>query len=554
MAWDAFAGAIALCATAALALAAYRASRRGASPFAVALCATFAGVALLESFGVRAQVAAWMLLALYLLLLDLDSPWVWCAVPVAALWSNLHASATLAPFVAAAAAAGAALDERAFGPRARRLSAVAAAAALAICCNPFGWQLPAYAFALVQSPIKAYIVEWSVTSLSTWAFTYGTLPLLLIAAYAGTRSTRRAADAVVFAAFALLMLGAARNIALFGIAASPIAALALSRTVPWFAERRSTDALPPRLAWTLPAISLAVAIGVAVVLLRSTERSQETLATPALAALARQPGPHRVLCGDFAWCGLLVGAPGVSVFLDGRADPFPPEVWNELISIERLEDGWRAKLAARRVNAVVVARGTALDQALERTAPWRAIFSDAKYRLWVLPSAGVGFGAGHQPQRSRREFLSARRVLARVPGVARIGVVLGETLEQPDIESFVHLGARRVPALGKLAREQLAAVERFRGAVVREGFLRAALLERRVAVRDVRGEAPHVDDRILQVDRDVAARGEVALDVAVADDGRNRLANVARRGAQALRRELRVRVGPKDFAQLAPGR
>ena len=334
-----------------------------------------------------------------------------------------------------------------------RLCAVAAASALAICCNPFGWQLPAYAFALVQSPIKAYIVEWSVTSLGTWAFTYGALPLLLIAAYAGTRRTRRAADAVVFAAFALLMLGAARNIALFGVAASPIAALALSRTAPLFAERRSAQA-PPRVAWTLPAFPWSQSAWPSCSCARRND--PRNLATPALAALARQPGPHRVLCGDFAWCGLLVGAPACRCSSTAAPIRFRPK-FDELISIERLEDGWRAKLAARRVNAVVVARGTALDQALERTAPSRAIFSDAKYRLWVLPSAGVGFGAGHQPQRSRREFLSARRVLARVPGVARIGVVLGETLEQTDVESLVHLGARRVPALGKLAREQLAA-------------------------------------------------------------------------------------------------
>ncbi len=427
--WDLFSSGVALCATAALALSAYRGVRGGASATAVAVAATFTGIALLESFGTRAQVFAWPAFALYLLVLDFDAPVVWFALPVAALWSNVHASATIAPLLAAAAACGAAFDERRFGPRARRLTWVALGSAVAICCNPFGWHLPAYALSLVTSPIKSYIVEWKVTDLGETSFAFGALPLLLIAAYAGTRSTRRWSDALLFGLLALAMLGAARNIALFGLGAGPIVALALTRVVPWFVRDPAEPALPRGVAWGFPVVALAVAGGVAVALLQSTKRVEVTMPVAILDSLRREPGDHRLLCADFAWCSFVVGEPGISVFLDGRADPYPPAVWDDFLDVLRLHEVWRERIAARRINTVLVARDTPLDQALARTPPWRAIFSDAKFRLWVLPSARVGVGTRHEPQRSGRELFGARRVLPRVTGVAGVGMVLGQPLE-----------------------------------------------------------------------------------------------------------------------------
>ncbi|MBD5657516.1 MAG: hypothetical protein IAI50_20400, partial [Candidatus Eremiobacteraeota bacterium] len=219
-AWDVFAGAIALCAAGALGLAAYRAERLGASPRAIAVCAALGGVALFESFGVRAQVVAWPLIALFLLLLDLEGPWAFAAIAVAAVWSNLHASAVLAPVIAALFAAGAVCQTRRFDARARRLSVIAVASLVAICCNPFGWHLPHYAIGLFGSPIRAYIAEWKVTDLDDTSFAFGALPLLVAAMLACIgRSRARIGDLFVMAAFTILVLGAARNVALFGLVA-----------------------------------------------------------------------------------------------------------------------------------------------------------------------------------------------------------------------------------------------------------------------------------------------------------------------------------------------
>jgi hypothetical protein len=402
--WMLFSGGIALCAVAALVLAALWAERRGASPKAIALCTVFAGIALFESFGVRAQVAAWPLLIGFLMLLESEGPAAWCALAVAALWSNVHGSAVLAPVLATLVGAGAWFDARRLTRRVARIFAIALGSLGAICLNPFGWKLPAYALMLFRNPIKANIMEWKVTGIEDPSFAYGAFPLLLAAVVVGiARSSEgrpfRWERLIVFAAFSWLMLGAARNIALFALVALPAVAVALTRNVPWFA-RDPDDVDTGRFAWIprfgLPAVAMTMSVVVAGLLLHG-DRQNDNLADPALAALARQPGSHRVLCTDFAWCGLLVGKPHMRVFLDGRADPYPERVWDDYLDIARLRPRWRAKLDSNRVDAVVAGRGAPLDQALAVSGGWRAAYADKRYRLW-LRAGTAELGAVRQGQ------------------------------------------------------------------------------------------------------------------------------------------------------------
>ncbi len=382
--WVVFAGSVALAASIALAIAALHAERLGASPRANVLCTCAAGVALFASFGVRAQVVAWPLVALFLYLLDLESPLAYVAVAVAALWSNVHASAMLAPVLAAAAAVGTLIDE---GPRSanvRRRATIAAFCALAICCNPFGFRLPLYAIGLFSSPFKAAISEWKPTDLGDASFAIGALPLLLVAfIWVAGPSARRARDTIVLAAFAYLLLAATRNVAIFGIASLPLVASALSRRVAVFA-RMDGDALPAGPArFVLPAFAAVLALVVGVGLLRSEARRDDGVAIRAMASVATLPGERRVFCADFAWCGLAVGDPHASVFLDGRADPYPERVWDDYLTVARLHAAWRTTLDAHGVDTIVTARDSALDDALSRVRGWQTSYADRRYRVWV---------------------------------------------------------------------------------------------------------------------------------------------------------------------------
>jgi len=396
LAWDAFAGGIALCALAALALAAWHAVRRGASERAVLVCLVFAGLGLFVSFGVRVQVAAWPLLALFVLLLDLEGPWTYAAIGVAAVWSNVHASAMLAPVVAALAAGGSALDDRGWSASARRRALVALGSALAICINPFGIELPRYALALFGSPIRSQITEWLAPNLADTAFLIGALPLVLLACASVVPSRPRGArDALLLIAFAYLLFGAQRNVALFGLVALPIVAPALTRTFAFFAS--SDGAEDPRVrriaSLALPAFGAVVAVVVGIGLLHNRARTSDVIGSRAIAYVATLPGERRLFCADFAWCGLAVGIPRVRVFLDGRADPYPRSVWTAFDTIAHARPAWRATLDAYAVDTIVVAKGEPLDEVLGLgvSGVWRESYRDDGFRVWIRTRvSGIG--------------------------------------------------------------------------------------------------------------------------------------------------------------------
>lgn len=200
----------------------------------------------------------------------------------------------------------------------------------------------------------------------------------------------RPRDLVVFAALAFLSLSAVRNVPLFSLVALPLVAVALTRVVPWFAAETGDAARPHPLAtFGLPAFSLVLAVVVAVGLLRATERNGDLAQPRALAALVALPGDHRVLCTDFAWCSHLLGHAHASVFLDGRADPFPPDVWTDYVTIVRLDPAWSQRVAARRIDTILAGTGAPLDQALARTAPWRLAYANATYHLWTRRDGAV---------------------------------------------------------------------------------------------------------------------------------------------------------------------
>lgn len=389
--WNLFAGGIAFCALAALAIAAWHAERRGASPRAIVVCTVLTGIGLFASFGVRVQVAAWPLLVLFLVLLDLEGPLAFAAIAVAAMWSNVHASAMLAPILAAAAAFGTFVDDRGASPAFRRRATIALGSAIAICVNPFGVGLPIYALSLFNSPLKSQIIEWGVTDLGSYSFMFGALPMLALAWIAVVPQARRSArDLILLVAFSYLLLSAARNIALFGLVALPIVAPALTRAFTFFAPsppaRDARAARSERIAGiVMPTIGLVFAAVVAIGLLRSGERTRDTLAAHAVASLETLPGERRVFCADFAWCGLALGNPRVRVFLDGRADPYPLAVWTDFDTITRLRPSWREVLARYDVDTIVVGKDDALDQALALGASnaWRPTYADKGYRVWI---------------------------------------------------------------------------------------------------------------------------------------------------------------------------
>jgi hypothetical protein len=76
--------------------------------------------------------------------------------------------------------------------------------------------------------------------------------------------------------------------------------------------------------------------------------------------------------------------PSATVFIDGRADPYPVNVWREYRAVVDGRNAWASILAAHRVDAVLVRRDSALDSLLaDNPRLWASVGEEQRARLYV---------------------------------------------------------------------------------------------------------------------------------------------------------------------------
>jgi hypothetical protein len=369
----------------ALFLSAARAARAGAN----ALCNLFAfllgylGIG--TSYGIRAQVFAWPLFSALLYVLDYEDVRALWAVPVVVLWANVHASVMLAIPIVWVDSTLWVLRRGVGDARARIGIALAVLVPLATLATPLGIRLPLFALTFARSPIRQFIVEWRPIDVTDVAVYAGALPLLALGAYGAFRLWRAMPrDVVVGAALAVMMCMAMRNVALFSIAAIPLAANGLTLLLARF--RLPTDPMGERGPRTFMLGSAAV-LGTAifVVMLRSP-LPIGSFHPPQreFAALSATSGDHRIFCTDFTDCSVALQFPNLRVFLDGRADAYPLPIWNDFNAIRFANANWDGILKGRDVNAVLVKTGDALDLAIRlRGREWHLLQGDDFKRLYT---------------------------------------------------------------------------------------------------------------------------------------------------------------------------
>jgi hypothetical protein len=372
-----------LAAALALLLTAWRSYRRGASTFAIALTSVCVGFAMLQSFGVRAQVFGWAALAIVLLLLDLESPAVFLAIPVVALWANIHASALVAPAIVGAWALGTWIEDRAWTERVERNFVLTFGCALAVFMTPLLWHLPIYAIGLETSSIRSAISEWQPSDILFAAFSAGVLPLIAICAYFGIAAPReRWRDGMQFALVTIMAFVAVRHLPLAALVIAPMAAQRLTSVLP--AQARINAILNERFSEILVFAASAFSIVLIVVSLAKVPAiAGVALPRSAVTALGKTQGLHNLYCEDFAWCSLALAHPNLRTFVDGRCDPFPPRVWNDYLAVERVSQRWSNVLDRYSVDAVLVKDGRPLAQALALRNDWRVFYRDSKYEIFL---------------------------------------------------------------------------------------------------------------------------------------------------------------------------
>ncbi|HEY1653873.1 MAG TPA: hypothetical protein VGF86_02030 [Candidatus Tumulicola sp.] len=353
-----------------------RSRRRGVqSPLLLAACAILIGLSARGTFGVRAQVFAWPLLALLLLLLDEGDAAIWWNIPLVAIWSNVHASVILAPIVALLYAVGAAAKARAWTPTVTRYAILVPALAAASCANPLGWRIPLYALSLERSPIHSFISEWQPLRFRDYGLWLLVIPVALGIGVAWWRGVRLGPiDALVTLAFGFLAFTALRNLPIFAIAVVPIACSNITKTIPSPKVRREQ---PLELALQLIVAIVVLPIIALATFLHSDYSSVEArLPTSAIDFVAQLPGPKRLFCFDFGACSLALGHSGVRSFMDGRCDPFPLDVWDQYRVLVEAGPGWKRILRSYNITQVLTPSSSPLALAIRASKRWKVLYDD----------------------------------------------------------------------------------------------------------------------------------------------------------------------------------
>jgi len=382
-------------AAASLALVAYRSHRRGASTFATAFVTVCTGFAMLQAFGVRAQIFGWLFLSIVLLVLDLENEWTFLGLLAVALWANVHASALIAPAVIGAWAVGTWIEDRAWTVRVERNMVLAAGSLVAVCLTPLLWHLPLYAVNLETSAIRSAIAEWQPPDLLFPGLSWGLLPLIAICCYFGIAAPReRWRDGMLFALAALIAGIAVRHIPLAAMIIAPMAAQRLSSSVP--AHSRINAVLQEHVTQAFVYVCSAFVCGIVILnLAHLPQISGVTLPKKAIVTLATVPGTHNLYCEDFAWCSLALEQPNLRTFLDGRCDPFPARVWKDYLAVERVTPAWARVLAHWNVDSVLVSKTNSLAQALALQRNWHLFYHDRHYEIFVRDDVQISQARVH---------------------------------------------------------------------------------------------------------------------------------------------------------------
>jgi hypothetical protein len=370
-------------------LCAYRALRFGGSGLAIAVTMALLAVDLEGSFGIRAQVFAWLPMAALLAVLDLNGAWIFLTLPIVALWANIHGSVVLAlPLVWIDAAV--AVARRLGGGEAWRRVVVALLVPFATLATPLGIALPIFAWHLFQSPIRHAIYEWQPLAWRHDFFWGGGAPmLLLVLSCIRTLWRERARDLLWAAVLLILTIQASRNAALLGIVLTPLAARAIETIMGRFSWwplllLRSRGARALALVATVVASALVFVVSV-----RQPPRSDAWL--PPVATfnrLAELPGDRRIFCFDFSVCSLALDYPNLFVFMDGRVDAYPLWLWSDFDTIRFASRGWDARLRRYRIDTVVAGKDDPLDRALRARRDWTPLpLVDRCCRAYVLVSS-----------------------------------------------------------------------------------------------------------------------------------------------------------------------
>lgn len=344
---------------AALLLPAFALHRRGVQVRALLPWVVIGTYALASYATVRPQVISWLLLAvLVVLLVGIDAtsryrPWL--VIPLMLAWANLHGLWVVGLGVAGIYVAFTLVGRTALAPRRGTAVGMLAGAIAAPALTPAGPAGLLYPLRYLRQDDwgTAFIAEWQSADF-TDPRQLGIALLILGLILFGRRATSGwlATIAVIGLASAVL---AVRNAPLAVVLSLPMLALALDA---WLDAPRE---VPPGRARQRRILELGIAgvliVAMLVVLPQATSGSEESVFPTAAFDRLEEVDPDARLLVDYDWGGYAIhrlSDSGGQVFIDGRSDMYPREIFEDYLAIRGGSDGWQSLVGRYQVEAILL--------------------------------------------------------------------------------------------------------------------------------------------------------------------------------------------------------
>jgi len=308
-----------------------------------------------------------------------------------AVWVNMHLGWVYG-FLVLGVWLAARLWERLRNRDARLLEpiAVVGACLLATLLNPRGPEILTYpvSYFFAGKTERALIEEWQrpyFGLMVMWPLLAATIVILLSLLSRNRPRPFLIALSIIFVA---LSTQAARNVPFVALLLVPLgASVAAAR---WAAARRENDShLRVSLAF---AATFTFAIGAFVLIMSAHLHDALSGWQPSSAgypaqstAYLQEHAPDAQIFNSYEWGGYLIDKlyPPGSVFIDGRADVYGPNLVRDYVSIGLTEPGWQDKLDAYGVNAVLFPPKTFLAHALRQDPAWQEVYRDSDEDLFL---------------------------------------------------------------------------------------------------------------------------------------------------------------------------
>lgn len=395
------------CTAGTIVLLASAAALAGASPQLQLYLVGIAAVALTPYMQFRPQLFTFLLLAAILALLARrtyrGSAPLWLAIPIMALWANLHGGFIIGILTLALYAGVTLLLEwragRPTGP-ALRLVWWALGASLATLLTPYFGGTWSAVFHALRNPMTSKVIDdWQPFALFVWkgghlelSYTFFRLfALALIGTLvASVWSTPRDCDQPLVVIGLLLTCAAfvaIRNVPLAVIACVAPAARHATLSRFWSSPRAyaaSERLFSGRTRWLVTALALVLAIGTG--RLFSTGLGTYISCPSGAVAFMKERGLHGNLLNDFDWGEYLIWhlAPSSKVFIDGRYDTvYPARIIQDYFNFQDDAADAGRVLRSYPPDFVLFPPGSRASSLMLASASWKLVFQDRDCALFA---------------------------------------------------------------------------------------------------------------------------------------------------------------------------